>query len=65
VPAADGNWEVPSAAPERRLEDVPSRKRAMDRRRRELTERLRAAVAMRWAAGVGAAHGAVGAERAA
>jgi uncharacterized protein VirK/YbjX len=43
----DGNWDVPPVAAERRREDVPSRKRAMYRRRFGLLRALRASVGER------------------
>jgi uncharacterized protein VirK/YbjX len=51
VVGGDGNWDVPLAAPERPLEEVPSRKRAMYRRRFALLRELRASVGARFRRG--------------
>lgn len=46
--ADDGNWAVPVQAAERSLEEIPSRKRAMYRRRFAMLRALRASVAARF-----------------
>jgi len=43
----EGNWRVSTRAPERTLADVPSRKRAMYRRRFELLQNVRASAGFR------------------
>lgn len=40
----DGNWDVPTISGERNIEKIPSRKRAMYRRRHALLQELRVAV---------------------
>lgn len=44
VPAADGFFELPAAAPRRRHEEIPSRKRAQYRRRYEMLDLLDAQI---------------------